>query len=234
MSPVRDLLLYPDLFDALVFHKTSQPTFSAGWITKYHAQDTEQVRRKERLGAKWILLSSTCYCSKENFLIAFAQSPHDWRRISVSVNYIGAEEGSLQENLLAISDPCDRSACLYEHLQEKLSEINFYKAITNLKLRTRGGTLYVFVSEGLGEGVDLFPRNDIFSWSCAESSLPRSRLITLSIDHDEVGHQDEVGEKPISLRDYHGNNRRRRGRGGRKNDAFWTEYNTRTQKVGTA
>ena len=169
----------------------------------------------------------------EFFLIAFAQSPHDWRRISVSVNYIGAEEGSLEENLLAISDPCDRSACLYEHLQEKLSEITIYKAITHLPLMTNGGTLHVFV-QGLEEGVDLFPGKNIFSWSCAESSLPRSRLITLSIDHDEVGHQDEVGEKPISLRDYHGNNRRRRGRGGRKNDAFWTEYNTRTQKVGTA
>ncbi|KAI1000336.1 hypothetical protein K3495_g7862 [Podosphaera aphanis] len=106
------------------------------------------------LEKKWILNLSIHYRDKskrEKFFVTFAETPTHWRRVTISVDYVEAPEGSLEEKLLRLHFQRDKIARIYEVIRESLPDIKFYDTVTNLKLRTKKDRLHVHVIEDCSE-----------------------------------------------------------------------------------
>ena len=95
----------------------------------------------EELEKKWILNLSMHFRDKskrEKFFVTFAETPTHWRRVTISLDYRNAPEGSLEDELLETRFQRDKSARIYEAIRESLPDIQFYDTVTNLKLQTEG------------------------------------------------------------------------------------------------
>ncbi|EPE31339.1 Protein kinase-like (PK-like) [Glarea lozoyensis ATCC 20868] len=108
----------------------------------------------EELEKRWILNLSMHFRDKskrEKFFVTFAETPTYWRRVTVSLDYRNAPEGSLEEELLRTKFQRDKSARIYEAIRESLPDIQFYDTVTNLKLQTENERLHVHVVEDVSE-----------------------------------------------------------------------------------
>ena len=108
----------------------------------------------EELEKRWILNLSMHFRDKskrEKFFVTFAETPTHWRRVTISLDYRNAPEGSLEEELLRTRFQRDKSARIYEAIRESLPDIQFYDTVTNLKLQTENERLHVHVVEDLSE-----------------------------------------------------------------------------------
>ena len=98
----------------------------------------------------WILNLSMHFRDKskrEKFFVTYRQNDSLWRRVTISLDYRDAQEGSLEEELVDIKFQRDKSARIYEAIRESLGDIQFYPTVTNLKLQTTDGRLHVHVVE---------------------------------------------------------------------------------------
>lgn len=105
------------------------------------------------LEAKWILNLVMLYrdgSNREKFFVTYAQEPNHWRRLTVSLDYRNAVEG-LEADLKTLRNQRDKSARIYEAIQDSLPEIQFFDTATNLKLETQEGQLHVHVTEDVNE-----------------------------------------------------------------------------------
>lgn len=96
----------------------------------------------------WILNLSMQFrdgSQREKFFVTYREHEHLWRRVTISLDYRGAPEGSLESELLEAKYQRDKSAKIYEAIRESLPEIQFYDTVTNLKLETKDGRLHVHV-----------------------------------------------------------------------------------------
>ncbi|KAL2134780.1 hypothetical protein VTI74DRAFT_10854 [Chaetomium olivicolor] len=103
---------------------------------------------------KWILNLSMHFRDKskrEKFFVTYRQHEHQWRRVTVSLDYRNAPENSLEADLARTQYQRDKSAKIYEAIRESLNEIEFYSTVTNLKLETKDGRLHVHVVEDVNE-----------------------------------------------------------------------------------
>lgn len=108
----------------------------------------------EELELKWILNLSMHFRDKskrEKFFVTFAETPTHWRRVTISLDYRTAPEGSLEEELMRTRFQRDKSARIYEAIRESLPDIQFYDTVTNLKLQTENERLHVHVVEDVSE-----------------------------------------------------------------------------------
>lgn len=108
----------------------------------------------EELERKWILNLSMHFRDKsrrEKFFVTFAETPTHWRRVTISLDYRNAPQGSLEEELQQTRFQRDKSARIYEAIRESLPDIQFYDTVTNLKLQTENERLHVHVVEDLSE-----------------------------------------------------------------------------------
>ncbi|KAK4126307.1 hypothetical protein N657DRAFT_301887 [Parathielavia appendiculata] len=109
---------------------------------------------ESELERKWILNLSMHFRDKskrEKFFITFHQHEHNWRRVTISLDYRNAPENSLEADLAATQYQRDKSAKIYEAIRESLGDIQFYHTVTNLKLETKDGRLHVHVTEDANE-----------------------------------------------------------------------------------
>ena len=112
----------------------------------------EQIR--DELERKWILNLSMHFrdqSPREKFFITYAETPRQWRRVTVSCDYRDAPPESLERDLQNLEYQRDKSARIYESIRSSLSEIQFYDTVTNLKLETRDDRLHVHVTEDVYE-----------------------------------------------------------------------------------
>lgn len=106
------------------------------------------------LERRWILNLSMHFRDKsrrEKFFVTFAETPTHWRRVTISLDYRNAPQGSLEEELQRTRFQRDKSARIYEAIRESLPDIQFYDTVTNLKLQTENDRLHVHVVEDLSE-----------------------------------------------------------------------------------
>ena len=98
----------------------------------------------------WILNLSMHFRDKskrEKFFVTYREKNSHWRRVTISLDYRKAPEGSLEMELVGIKFQRDKSAKIYEAIRESLVDIQFYDTVTNLKLETTNGRLHVHVVE---------------------------------------------------------------------------------------
>ena len=171
---------------------------------------TDEIR--EDLEKKWIYNLSLHFRNdlpREKFFITYAETPQRWRRITISCDYQSSPPESLEQDLQALSSQRDKSARIYEAIRESLPEIQFYDTVTNLRLETEDDRLHVHVTEDIDE---------------IDYVLPGSRptdtpLMTIAANDDRK-------VLPTVLP-----STTRRGRGKRRNDAYWKDYNSELDKV---
>lgn len=104
----------------------------------------------EELERIWILNLSMHFRDKskrEKFFVTYREKEEHWRRVTVSLDYRGAPENSLEMDLVHIKFQRDRNAKIYEAIRDSLQDIQFYETVTNLKLQTTDGRLHVHVVE---------------------------------------------------------------------------------------
>jgi serine/threonine protein kinase len=102
----------------------------------------------------WILNLSMHFRDKsqrEKFFMTYAESPNYWRRVTISMDYRNAEQGSLEQDLVATRFQRDKSAKIYDAIRECLQDVQFYETVTNLKLKTEHGRLHIHVTEDVHE-----------------------------------------------------------------------------------
>ncbi len=112
----------------------------------------EEIR--EELERKWILnlsMNFRDHSPREKFFLTYAESPHRWRRVTVSCDYRNAPVESLERDLQNLSFQRDKSARIYEAIRSSLPDIQFYDTVTNLKLETKDDRLHVHVTEDVNE-----------------------------------------------------------------------------------
>jgi serine/threonine protein kinase len=123
----------------------------------------------EELERRWILNLSMHFRDKskrEKFFVTFAETPTHWRRVTISLDYRNAPEGSLEEELQRTRFQRDKSARIYEAIRESLPDIQFYDTVTNLKLQTENERLHVHVVEDLSEIISYPPVKAIHHLNC--------------------------------------------------------------------
>jgi serine/threonine protein kinase len=123
----------------------------------------------EELERKWILNLSMHFRDKskrEKFFVTYAETPTHWRRVTISLDYRNAPEGSLEEELMRTRFQRDKSARIYEAIRESLPDIQFYDTVTNLKLQTENERLHVHVVEDLSEIILYPPVRSLNHLSC--------------------------------------------------------------------
>lgn len=103
----------------------------------------------------WILNLSMHFRDKskrEKFFVTYREKEQHWRRVTISLDYRGAPDNSLEMDLLHTKFQRDKSAKIYEAIRESLVDIQFYDTVTNLKLQTTDGRLHVHVVEDVNVG----------------------------------------------------------------------------------
>ncbi len=123
----------------------------------------------EELEKRWILNLSMHFRDKskrEKFFVTYAETPTHWRRVTISLDYREAPEGSLEEELQSTRFQRDKSARIYEAIRESLPDIQFYDTVTNLKLQTENERLHVHVVEDLSEIISYPPIKAINHLNC--------------------------------------------------------------------
>ncbi|KAK0102920.1 hypothetical protein ONS95_000887 [Cadophora gregata] len=123
----------------------------------------------EELEKRWILNLSMHFRDKskrEKFFVTYAQTPTHWRRVTISLDYRQAPEGSLEEELQRTRFQRDKSARIYEAIRDSLADIQFYDTVTNLKLQTENERLHVHVVEDVSEIIQYPPIKAINHLSC--------------------------------------------------------------------
>ncbi|KAF3767670.1 hypothetical protein M406DRAFT_275284, partial [Cryphonectria parasitica EP155] len=108
----------------------------------------------EELERIWILNLSMHFRDKskrEKFFVTYRENEMHWRRVTISLDYRGAPDNSLEMDLMHTRFQRDKSAKIYEAIRESLGDIQFYETVTNLKLQTTDGRLHVHVVEDVNE-----------------------------------------------------------------------------------
>ncbi|KAJ5974464.1 hypothetical protein N7481_011674 [Penicillium waksmanii] len=116
------------------------------------------------LDNRWILNLSMHFrdrSEREKFFITYVENPYQWRRVTISCDYRGAEPDSLEADLKGLRYQRDKSVRIYESLRDSLPDIQFYDTVTNLKVETSDGRLHVHVTEDVNEIIPYPPISSI-------------------------------------------------------------------------
>lgn len=121
---------------------------------------------EEEYDRRWILNLSMHFRDKSNrekFFVTYAETPSTWRRLTISLDYRKAPEGSLEADLMTLHYQRDKSFRIYEAIHESLPDIQYFDTVTNLRLETtpEDGQLHIHVREDTNEIVQ-FPSCHLF------------------------------------------------------------------------
>ena len=128
--------------------------------------EIDQNSLQEEYDQRWILNLSMHFRDKSNrekFFVTYAETPTRWRRITISLDYRNAPDGSLEADLSTLHYQRDKSFRIYEAIRESLPDIQYYNTVTNLKLETTAedGQLHVHVREDANETIQ-YPSVSLF------------------------------------------------------------------------
>lgn len=129
-------------------HLPSRDVSTAGARSTTTSLYDAQINKE--LESKWILNLSMHFRDKskrEKFFVTYRENDSLWRRVTISLDYRGALDDSLEKDLLETKFQREKSAKIYEAIRESLNDIQFYSTVTNLKLQTTDGRLHVHVVE---------------------------------------------------------------------------------------
>ncbi|KAK4548364.1 hypothetical protein LTR36_010235 [Oleoguttula mirabilis] len=137
----------------------------------------------EEYGRRWILNLSMHFrdrSNREKFFVTYAETPSKWRRITVSLDYRNAPDGSLEADLSTLHYQRDKSFRIYEAIRESLPDIQYYDTVTNLKLETTpdDDQLHVHVREDANEIVQ-YPSSSLLE-HIDSRSYPESEVQFIS------------------------------------------------------
>lgn len=133
-------------FEGQAFEDDRQSTISSAFNDQH---EFEKMILHE-LETTWILNLSMRYkdrSNREKFFVTYKEHEQHWRRVTVTLDYRNAPEGSLEEELRDVRSQRDKSSKIYESIRQSLQEIQFYETVTNLKLETTDDRLHVHVVE---------------------------------------------------------------------------------------
>jgi serine/threonine protein kinase len=126
----------------------------------HFSEALDDLQIQAELEAKWILNLSMHFrdnSDREKFFITYAETPNKWRRVTISCDYRDMPADSLEADLKSLHYQRDKSARIYESIRDSLPDIQFYPAVTNLKLQTDDGRLHVHVTEDVNEKIPYPP-----------------------------------------------------------------------------
>jgi hypothetical protein len=136
-------------------YATSSDTLHDDWYSC-----TSDVSWQEEYDQRWILNLSMHFrdeSKREKFFVTYSETPAEWRRLTISLDYENPPVGSLEEDLSTLEFQRDKSFRVYEAIREALPEIQYYDTVTNLRLDTaHDGRLHVHVREDANE-ITQFP-----------------------------------------------------------------------------
>lgn len=115
--------------------------------------DFKSIIERE-LDERWILNLSLRFRNGkdcEKFFVTYLETPHRWRRVTVTCDYGRAEPNSLEQDLKGRPFQSDKNARIYESIRGSIEEIEFFDTVTNLRLETIDGQLHVNVTEDAHE-----------------------------------------------------------------------------------
>jgi serine/threonine protein kinase len=156
----------PSLDPALDFEIPDNPDSGPGPRDADDERELDRVSLQDEYDRRWILNLSMHFRDKSNrekFFVTYAETPTRWRRLTVSLDYREAPEGSLEADLSTLHYQRDKSFRIYEAIRESLPDIQYYDTVTNLKLETtpEDGQLHVHVREDANEIVQ-YPSISLF------------------------------------------------------------------------
>ena len=131
--------------------------FDAGtYTTESISGDEDDFKSiiERELDERWILNLSLRFRNGkdcEKFFVTYLETPHRWRRVTVTCDYGRAEPDSLEQDLKGRPFQSDKNARIYESIRESIEEIEFFDTVTNLRLETIDGQLHVNVTEDAHE-----------------------------------------------------------------------------------
>lgn len=137
---------YPDNMEEFGAQAFEDDRFST---TSSACDDFADMIHRE-LETTWILNLSMRYkdrSNREKFFVTYREHEQHWRRVTVTLDYRNAPEGSLEQELRDVKSQRDKSSKIYESIRQSLKEIQFYETVTNLKLETTDDRLHVHVVE---------------------------------------------------------------------------------------
>ncbi|KAK0391246.1 hypothetical protein NLU13_0747 [Sarocladium strictum] len=191
----------PHMFDDLssAFHDTDHnnvPSMTGTHSVADSGNDEDDIIARE-LDTKWILNLSMHFrdrSKREKFFVTYRQEPHTWRRVTISLDYRNAPPGSLESQLDRTRYQRDKIAKIYEAIRESLEDIQFYDTVTNLKLQTVDGRLYVHVMEDGNEIIRYPPVHEVRHLQCTQV---RERDIVFDSHMSGFVYKVRVGDKTL-------------------------------------
>ncbi|KAK3678269.1 hypothetical protein LTR78_001564 [Recurvomyces mirabilis] len=144
-----------------------QPQFNSDVFMEDDQPEDDQRSIRDEYERSWILNLSMHFRDKSNrekFFVTYAEKPNKWRRITLSLDYRDAPDGSLEADISTLHYQRDKSFRIYEAIRESLPEIQYYDTVTNLKLETTRDDcqLHVHVREDANEIIQ-YPALSLFS-----------------------------------------------------------------------
>lgn len=142
-------------------HETLSDTDATDYENNEEEDSDDPAALQAEYARRWILNLSMSFRDKserEKFFVTFAETPTKWRRLTISLDYRTAPEGSLEADLKSLHYQRDKSFRVFEAIRESLGDIQYYDTVTNLKLETTEDDcqLHIHVREDANEIVQ-FP-----------------------------------------------------------------------------
>lgn len=120
--------------------------------------DDEEIRAE--LPHRWIPTLSMRFrdgTKREKFFVTYIRESNHWLRVSISVDYDNAEQGSLEQDLETLGFQRDKNFCIYKAVRQSLDEIAWFDSVTNLRLKTLDERLHIHVAEDANEKIPYPP-----------------------------------------------------------------------------
>lgn len=181
------------------FHDTDRhnvPSMTGTHSVADSGYEDDDILTRE-LDTKWILNLSMHFrdrSKREKFFVTYRQEPHTWRRVTISLDYRDAPPDSLESQLDRTRYQRDKIAKIYEAIRESLEDIQFYDTVTNLKLQTLDGRLYVHVMEDGNEIIRYPPVREVRHLNCMQV---RERDIVFDSHMSGFVYKVRVGDKML-------------------------------------
>ena len=175
-------------------------------IMTSQSQDEFDELINQELETTWILNLSMRYkdqSNREKFFVTYRQQEDHgdtWRRVTVTLDYRRADEGSLEKEIACTKYQRRKSAKIYEAIRDSLREIQFYDTVTNLKLETINDRLHVHVVEdtNVSRFVQLGPEGALSELIHRKSST--IRMSTRSVTLVAVEFENRISFSTITCR----------------------------------
>jgi len=97
---------------------------------------------------------------QEKFLLTYAETLTDWRRVTLSYDSSNALENSFEQQIGQKRFQRDKMDVLWSAIKESLTDIQLYTTVTNLKIETVDDRVHIHVIEDIDEIIH-YPQSSV-------------------------------------------------------------------------